>query len=69
MPNPKLPPASIEQALGNKYKPDEFEYVLVRHARVGHKAVEGWGVAGEVKDATADPNGTLVVMSKAKGSD
>jgi hypothetical protein len=58
--------SQIPDAVGESYDPENKDYVVVRHAQVGFKAISGWKAIAEVPDVTGRPNSTMVVMEKEK---
>jgi hypothetical protein len=58
--------SSIPEAVGESYDPINNDYVVVRHVQVGFKVLNGWKIAGEVEDVTAQQGSTMVVMEKPK---
>lgn len=57
---------TIPAAVGDSYDPLKNDYVVVRHAQVGFKAISGWKAVGEVEDVTARQGSTMVVMERPK---
>ena len=58
-------PGAVKDS-GNTYDPLKNDYVVVRHAQVGFKAINGWKAVGEVEDVTNRQGSTMVVMEKPK---
>jgi len=57
---------SIPAAVGDSYDPTKNDYIVVRHAQVGFKVLNGWTCCGEVEDVTPTKGSTMVVMEKPK---